>query len=128
MKRPNDRKKYRLVLGIGIVLFMAALMMALGLYSVTSARPPNQVSITLSDFKIQASQTTFAVGTTYHFVVTNSGHTKHEFMVMQPIMAGQMPMGQMDQMALYHIDQSQLPPGASKSFDFTFPAPATHEP
>src|SRR5437899_415001 len=121
-------KKYRLVLGIALVFFAAALVALLGAYVATSASPPNQVKITLSDFKIQASQTTFLAGTTYHFVVTNTGHINHEFMVMQPTMSGQMSMDQMDQLALYHIDQSQLPPGASKSFDFTFPATATSEP
>jgi len=88
---------------------------------------PNQVNVTLSEFKIQSSQTNFTPGTTYHFVVTNNGHTSHEFMVMQP-MSADMSMDQMDSMALYHIDASQLPPGASKSFDYTFPASAAKQP
>src|SRR6266480_1719192 len=75
----------------------------------------NQLNVTLSEFKIQSSQTNFTPGTTYHFVVTNNGHTNHEFMVMQP-MSGDMSMGQMDSMALSRVDSSQLPPGASKSF------------
>jgi uncharacterized cupredoxin-like copper-binding protein len=42
-----------------------------------------------------------------------------------PPMSGPMPMNQMDRMALSHIDASQLPSGASKSFAYTFPQTAT---
>src|SRR5437764_4635289 len=103
--------KLRLALGMVLMMFVVILAACGG----TSSSTPNQVNVTLSDFKFQSDQTSFTPGTTYHFVVTNHGHTNHEFMMMQPI-SGQMPMGQMDHMALYHIDSNQLPPGASKSF------------
>ena len=107
--------KYRSMLAIVAVLLLAVLAACGGSGS------SNQVNVSLSEFKIQSSQTTFTSGTTYHFVVTNNGKTNHEFMIAQP-MSSQMPMGEMDKMALYVIDQSQLPPGASKSFDYTFPS------
>ena len=107
--------KYRFMLSIVAVLLMAALAACGG------SGNANQVNVSLTEFKIQSSQTTFTAGTTYHFVVTNNGQTNHEFMIAPP-MNSQMPMGQMDKMALYVIDQSQLPPGASKSFDYTFPS------
>ncbi len=106
---------YRFMPGIVAVLLMVMLAACGGSGS------SNQVNVSLSDFKVQSSQTTFIAGTTYHFVVTNNGQTNHELMVMPP-MSGQMPMGQMDQMTLYHINASDLPPGASKSFDYAFPS------
>lgn len=89
----------------------------------SSSRTANTVTVTLSDFKIEASRSTFTTGTTYHFVVTNSGQTNHEFMIA-PSANDAMSMHQMDNMALYHIDVSALPPGATKEFDFTFPSAA----
>jgi uncharacterized cupredoxin-like copper-binding protein len=114
---------HRVIPGL-FVLLLTVLLAACG---GTTGSPPNQVNVTLSEFKIQSSQTNFTPGTTYHFVVTNNGHTNHEFMVMQP-MSGAMSMGQMDSMALYRVDASQLPPGASKSFEYTFPASAAKQP
>lgn len=114
--------KYRFMLAAFAVLLLTVLAACGG----TSSSKANQVNVTLSDFKIQSSQTTFTPGTTYHFVVTNNGHTSHEFMVMQPV-SGQMSMGQMDHMALYHVDASKLPTAASTSFDFTFPSSAARE-
>ena len=88
--------------------------------------PAGSVVVTLSDFKIQASQTSFQVGKSYHFVVTNSSKStaNHEFMLMMPTSGDGMDMSEMDKMALYTISQEDLPPGASKSFDFTFTKPA----
>jgi uncharacterized cupredoxin-like copper-binding protein len=113
---------HRVIPGL-FVLLLTVLLAACG----GTTGSPNQVNVSLSEFKIQSSQTNFTPDTTYHFVVTNNGHTNHEFMVMQP-MSADMPMGQMHSMALYHIDASQLPPGASKSFDYTFPASAAKQP
>ncbi len=113
---------HRVIPGL-FVLLLTVLLAACG----GTIGSPNQVNVTLSEFKIQSSQTNFTPGTTYHFVVTNNGHTNHEFMVMQPMSADR-SMGQMDSMALYHIDASQLPAGASKSFDYTFPASAANQP
>jgi hypothetical protein len=47
-----------------------------------SGSSANTVNVTLSDFKIAASQTTFKVGVPYHFVVTNAQQstTNHELM------------------------------------------------
>ena len=84
--------------------------------------PAGTVSITLSDFKIEASQTSFQVGKSYHFIVTNSSKStvNHELMLIVPMSGDGMSMDEMDKMALYAISQQDLPPGASKSFDYTF--------
>jgi uncharacterized cupredoxin-like copper-binding protein len=93
--------------------------------SAASGASAQVVTVTLSDFKIAASQTTFKTGVPYRFVVTNSTKStaNHEFMIVQP-MTDDMSMAEMDKMALHRIDVSQLPPGATKSFDLTFTAPA----
>jgi len=86
------------------------------------------VTVRLSDFAIEASQATFTSGTRYHFLVINTGQTNHEFMIVPPPSGdrdmGHGDMGHRDSMALYRMDQSALPPGATKAFDFTFPSAA----
>lgn len=109
------------------ILSISLVLLGILLNACSSSGSSNQVNVSLSDFKIQSSQTTFTAGITYHFVVVNNGHTNHEFMIMPP-MSGQMDMGKMDQMALYHIDESELPPGSSKSFEFTFPSSEVRKP
>jgi uncharacterized cupredoxin-like copper-binding protein len=77
------------------------------------------VNVTLSDFKIASTVSTFTAGTLYHFVVTNSGKTAHEFMLMPSAMnMNGMSMGDMDKMALVHIQQFN--PGETKTIDYTF--------
>ena len=48
--------------------------------------------MTLSEFRVASSLTSFRVGQPYRFVVTNAGVIPHEFMIM-PHLDG---MGQMD--------------------------------
>jgi uncharacterized cupredoxin-like copper-binding protein len=94
--------------------------------SATSGASAQVVTVTLSDFKIVASQTTFKTVVLYRFVVTNSTKStaNHEFMIVQPMAGNAMSMADLDKMALHRIDVSQLPPGATKSFNLTFTAPA----
>lgn len=116
------------MLFLSALLLVAVLLTACGgTKTGTSAPPPNArtVNVTLADFTIVASETTFTTGQTYHFVVANKGKTNHEFMAMP--MAGMdgtnmgtVSMDQMDKMALFMIDASQLPPGATKTIDYTF--------
>ncbi len=81
---------------------------------------------TLSDFKIESSQTTFVTGTPYHFVVTNSSKssTNHELMAMPPMSGDGMNMGAMDKTALFFVDQSKLAPGQTQTIDYRFTSPA----
>jgi len=48
----------------------------------TPAPAAVKVNVTLSEFKITSSITTFKVGTPYYFIVTNRGHSLHEFLIM----------------------------------------------
>jgi uncharacterized cupredoxin-like copper-binding protein len=85
-----------------------------------------QVQVKETDFAINSSVTTFTPGTTYHFVVTNSGATTHEFMLMpkaEGTMNG-MPMSEMDKMALASIDTINI--GETKTLDYTFPPSAAN--
>lgn len=120
------------MLVLSALLLVAVLLTACGgTTAKTSAPPPNArtINVTLADFTIAASETTFTTGQTYHFVVANKGKTNHEFMAM-PMTAmggmntGTMSMEQMDKMALFMIAASQLPPGATKTIDYTFQEPA----
>lgn len=80
------------------------------------------VHITETEFKIDSSVTSFTPGTTYHFVVKNFGKIAHEFMIM-PKSEGampDMPMGDMDHMALARIEM--IAPGETKTVDYTFSA------
>ena len=123
--------KPRFMFITGAVLMMVVLVLAAcggTPSSSTGASNSNQVHVTLSDFKVQSSQTTFVAGRTYHFVVTNTGHTNHEFMAMQPMSGMNTNMQQMDSMALYRINANELPAGAAKSFTYTFPASAVQKP
>ena len=122
--------KHRFLLSMMGVLLLAVLAACGGSSGSTnqgSSGSTNQVHMSLSDFKVQSSQTTFTAGKTYHFTVTNNGKTQHELMIMAP-MKSDMPMSEMDHMALYHINSSDLPPGASKSFDYTFPSSTVQKP
>ncbi|MEO8953679.1 MAG: hypothetical protein ACR2H5_23845 [Ktedonobacteraceae bacterium] len=112
---------------LSIIALLGMIVLVLTACGGASSSKTNQVNVSLSDFKVQSSQTMFVPGQTYHFVVTNDGHTNHEFMVMPPMTTGMNSMEQMDKMALYHISSDQLPPGASKSFDYSFPSSATQQ-
>ncbi len=123
--------KHRLGFGLMVMLFMLVLAAcsrdgstASGDTSSASASSGTQnVQVTLSEYKVASSATTFTAGTRYHFVVTNSGQTAHEFMVMQPMDMGNMPMDQMDKMALAHI--TNINPGQTQTINYTFPSSST---
>jgi uncharacterized cupredoxin-like copper-binding protein len=81
------------------------------------------VKVDAGDYFFRSSLATFKVGVPYHFRVTNPGKVAHEFMLVQPMPAGAMGMEQMDKMAVGHIEEDDLAPGASKAIDVTFTKP-----
>jgi uncharacterized cupredoxin-like copper-binding protein len=107
-------------------LIMVALFLGLAACSSaqTDTNQPVTVKVTADDFSFQSSLTTFKVGVPYHFEVTNNGKVEHEFMLVKPIAAGMMEMEEMDDMALAHIEEDDLQPGTTQSFDYTFTEPA----
>jgi uncharacterized cupredoxin-like copper-binding protein len=85
-----------------------------------SGGSPVQVQVTLTDFKIDSSLTTFSVGVPYHFVVTNKGAVNHEFVIMPPEQGVQGSETQLPSTALAGILGKDLTPGATKTLDYTF--------
>jgi len=86
------------------------------------------VNLTLTDYAIESSQTSFETGVLYHFVVTNKGDSNHEIMIMPPLTEDQMSMNmdmeEMDKMALAMIEEDELVPGKTMTLDYTFTEPA----
>src|SRR6266567_695463 len=98
--------KYRLVLGLFLVPFVL-LMAACG----NSAAP--------SDNKVQSSLTTFTAGMPYHFVVSNTGHVAHQFVMIPMGMSMEhMSIDQMHHASLFMYDS--VAPGETRTFDYTF--------
>ncbi|HEV8193005.1 MAG TPA: hypothetical protein VGP82_16195 [Ktedonobacterales bacterium] len=78
---------------------------------------PTTVQVTLVDFKIESSLTTFKVGVPYHFVVTNNGTTTHEFMAL-PVSMETASEDARDAAELFEV--SELDPGKTGTKDYTF--------
>ena len=106
----NSRK-----LGIILMIVGALLLSACG----SSDSKTVTVNLTLSEFKIDSSMTTFTQGVTYHFVVKNTGVANHEMYIM-PVASGDMSEQQAKDAALAGLGANDLPAGATKSFDYTF--------
>ncbi len=83
-----------------------------------------QVDITLSDFKIVASQLNFVVGKPYRFVIRNTSKTPHELAIAPASMGHMMDEEAMRTASLIHVDMDQLPTGTPKTVTYTFTNPA----
>ena len=88
-----------------------------------SAVQKQTVRVTLVEYKITSSITTFHVGVPYHFVVANKGTIPHEFMVMPP-MGDNVSMASMDSAAIVFIPI--IAPGQTSTIDYTFTKPDAH--
>lgn len=113
-----SNKKYVVVLTVALLLLTAC----------GAQGSSNEVKITLTDFGMESSRTSFEVGVPYHFVITNEGAINHEMMIMAPLTEDQMMMDmdmeEMDAMALAMIEEDELTPGATMTLDYTFTEPA----
>lgn len=113
----------------GLVLVSALLLAACGPGASSSSAPtapkPVDVQVTMTEFKIEPSMTTFKVGVPYRFVVSNKGTVNHDFSISPPVMEGMtgMSMGDAHENALAVIDANNMPPGATKTIDLTFSQP-----
>ncbi len=85
----------------------------------SASNGPVNVQVTLSEFSITSSVTTFKVGVAYHFIVNNTGTAAHEFEIMPPA-TGTLTQDQITSMSLAGLSQSDLPAGGSKTLDYTF--------
>lgn len=81
---------------------------------------PVEVRVTVTDFKVESSRTSFQSGVSYRFVVTNNGKLPHELMIVPPMAVGAMPMEKMHELALGVVDEDDLPPGSTQEMTVTF--------
>jgi uncharacterized cupredoxin-like copper-binding protein len=110
----------RVALGTIAFLAIALLVAACSSAGGQSDGSPTEVQIKLSEFKIESSETTFTVGTPYRFVIKNEGTVAHAWEIM--------PRGETDtSRALVQVGESQLPPGATVTQEYTFTQPGDLE-
>jgi uncharacterized cupredoxin-like copper-binding protein len=105
----------KIVTILSVFLLAAVLLAACG---GGGASGPTTVNITLTDFQITSSLTSFKVGVPYHFVVKNSAAVPHEIYI-DPVDATLTPDTAKSQ-ALAGVGPDVLGGGASASFDYTF--------
>jgi uncharacterized cupredoxin-like copper-binding protein len=114
---PRPRGKVCLVAVVACLLVVAC-----SGSSAVSNTQPTDVTVTLRDFKVTSSVTTYKVGVPYRFVVTNSGSVNHEFMVVTPPKPGE-SSDDLDKEALGRIDDASFPPGTTQTVTVTFTQP-----
>jgi uncharacterized cupredoxin-like copper-binding protein len=88
----------------------------------SSATAGDPVAITLDDFTVTPSRSSFTVGQTYTFTATNEGKVVHEMVIEKG--------GDVDK-ALdaggQEAEAEDIAPGASKSLTWTFTEPGTYQ-
>ncbi len=78
-----------------------------------------EVHVTLVEYKIFSTVTTFRVGVPYHFVVSNCGTMVHEFMITLDHPDGtSYPSSEQDAHAIIHIEV--VNPGTTINLNYTF--------
>ncbi len=88
-----------------------------------SAAGATEVDVTLGDYTIQSSLTTFKVGVPYKFVIINNGNHQHNFNIATPVDK----TGSVDaslNSALLSVSSDKLPIGGGTTVVYTFPASA----
>jgi uncharacterized cupredoxin-like copper-binding protein len=113
-------KKHTMKIATMLLVFLlaAVLLAACGGSGGGSASGATTVNITLTDFQITSSLTSFKVGVPYHFVVKNSAAVPHEIWI-DPVDASLTPDTSKTQ-ALAGLGPEVLTAGATQSFDYTF--------
>jgi uncharacterized cupredoxin-like copper-binding protein len=110
-----NKKTSRFITFLPVFLLAAILLAACGGGGSSGG---NTVNLTLSDFKIESSMTTFKVGVAYHFVVKNSSSMAHEVWIdpVDPNLTSDTAKSS----ALAGLGPDVMTGGASQSFDYTF--------
>jgi uncharacterized cupredoxin-like copper-binding protein len=116
-----------------ITILLAVFLSACGAQAAPQAtstpEQPERVDVTLGDFTVESSITEFQAGKTYEFVITNNGALEHEFRINPPAEEDGMDMHSDEEHdeALLVVDAADLPAGATKTVEFTFPDSAADE-
>ena len=71
------------------------------------------VTVTLTEFKVDSSLATFTQGTAYHFTIKNAGKVPHEWLIINP---GDTNAAN----SIFGVKQDQLLAGATVTVDYTF--------
>ena len=123
--------KYRIVLGLFLILSFTVLAACGGSTAPSSssqvtpvAPSANPVKVTLSDTTIVSSVTTFHANRPYYFIITNKGHSPHDFIIRQRPQAAPLTP-QVNQGILYIVNSTHLRPGETMSFTYVFPQATT---
>ncbi|WP_218079802.1 cupredoxin domain-containing protein [Anthocerotibacter panamensis] len=83
------------------------------LISAPALAAAEEVRITLSDYKITSTRTTFTQGVPYRFVVVNAVQREHEWVIL--------PRGVTNtKKALLEVEEDDLKPGQTATRTFTF--------
>jgi predicted lipoprotein with Yx(FWY)xxD motif/uncharacterized cupredoxin-like copper-binding protein len=80
------------------------------------------IQVTLTEMSVAASATTFKVGETYTFTVTNQGKIEHE-LVFEKVGDNDVPLESNGK----EVELEGIAPGASKSLDFAFTEAGTYQ-
>ena len=115
-------KLKRLSLVVAVVAVAAFALAACGTPAATASGQAVTVNVTLSDFKIDSSLTTFSTGVPYHFVVTNNGSVNHQALILPPE-PGSISADQATNLRVAGIGGNGIAPGTTQSFDYTFTKP-----
>lgn len=86
----------------------------------SSSGNSTQVTVTLKDNTIDASQTDFKVGVPYTFIITNEGRHAHNFNINPPVSVAGSLDGALTS-ALLAVPQEKLAVGSSVTMEYTFP-------
>jgi uncharacterized cupredoxin-like copper-binding protein len=86
----------------------------------SSSGNSTQVTVTLKDNTIDASQTDFKVGVPYTFIITNEGRHAHNFNINPPVSVAGSLDGALAS-ALLAVPQEKLAVGSSVTVEYTFP-------
>ncbi|MGC8855492.1 MAG: hypothetical protein ACP5QU_01720 [Anaerolineae bacterium] len=85
---------------------------------------PVPVQVTLGDMWVKSDVTTFKVGVTYAFTVTNVGRREHNFSISHPAEKNPTAINAARANALFSISEDDLKPGLTQTFAFVFKEPA----
>jgi uncharacterized cupredoxin-like copper-binding protein len=106
-------------------VFAIPLIIAVLLVAGCAGRPklgtsaPVDVQVTATDFRYDASQTTFVAGQPYRFVATNLSPVTHDWVIA--------PRGGAEDEALVMVEDKAFRPGGTFTTDFTFPKLGNYE-
>jgi hypothetical protein len=116
--------KPRFMFGVALLALVAVILAACG---GATASPRSQVTtpstqsrtvqVTITNGRMDMSQTTFSRGVRYTFMVANHGPLRQECMITAHPM-GEVPMDQAPRKAM--MTTSEMMPGSTQAFEYTF--------